>query len=215
MQERVDAATEVVENLRLLELFSGTGSIGRSFRARGWDVTAIDNDPTADATICCDIASWNVDSLQGNRIDAIWASPPCTNYSRLRGSSTEEDRMSSDELVKKTLEIAEALGGNLPIFIENPYTGKLKERGLLDHLSMQVVDYCTYGMPYRKRTAIWTNTDWTPARPLCRHDCASSNGKRHTARAQQGPPGPRFTQKELYRIPGELCDEIASFCTGL
>ena len=98
--ERVDAATEVVENLRLLELFSGTGSIGRSFRARGWDVTAIDNDPTADATICCDIASWNVDSLQGNRINAIWASPPCTNHSRLR-SSTEEDRMSSDELVKK------------------------------------------------------------------------------------------------------------------
>ena len=67
----------------------------------------------------------------------------------------------------------------------------------------------------RKRTTIWTNTNWTPARPLCRHDCASSNGKTHTARAQQGPPGPRFTQKQLYRIPEELCGEIASFCTGL
>ena len=109
--ERVDAATEVVDNLRLLELFSGTGSIGRSFRARGWDVTAIDNDPTADATICCDIASWNVDSLQGNRIDAIWASPPCTNYSTLRSSSTEEDRMSSDKLVNKNTENRRGIGG--------------------------------------------------------------------------------------------------------
>ena len=77
---------------------------------------------------------------------------------------------------------------------------------------MRVVDYCTYGMPYRKRTSVWTNTDWHPARALCRHDCAASDGRKHTATAQRGPPGPCFSQRELYRIPAEICEEIAQYC---
>ncbi len=86
----------------------------------------------------------------------------------------------------------------------------------MDHLKLHKVDYCTYGMPYRKRTAIWTDTAWIPRRPLCKHNCASSrNGRTHIATAQRGPPGPRFTQSELYRIPAELCEEIAQFCGSL
>ena len=122
-----------------------------------------------------------------------------------------EERAASDKLVRRTLEIVEALGSP-PLFIENPWTGRLKNRGLLNHLKLHEVDYCKYGMPYRKRTAIWTNTDWTPARHLCKHDCASSRGGKHLARAQQGGPEPSFTQRQLYRIPSELCDEIAGFC---
>ena len=80
---------------------------------------------------------------------------------------------------------------------------------------MAVVDYCKYGMPYRKRTAVWTNTAWEPARPLCKLDCDASDGKKHLATAQRGSPGPCFTQQELYRIPAELCEEIAHFCNGL
>ena len=199
----------------LLELFSGTGSIGRSFEARGWEVTSVDIDPKANATFCCDVSSWDASPLHG-RVDVIWASPPCTMYSLLRRGSTEADRASSDELVQKTLEIVDALGNNTPLFIENPWAGKLKNTVLLDYLRMHVVDYCTYGMPSRRRTAIWTNTDWIPKRRLCKHDCASSrDGRTHIARAQRGPPGPRFTQRELYRIPAELCDKIAEFCGGL
>ena len=33
----------------LLELFSGTGSVGRVFREAGWDVTSVDLDPKAGA----------------------------------------------------------------------------------------------------------------------------------------------------------------------
>jgi hypothetical protein len=193
----------------LLELFSGTGSIGRAFEARGWDVISVDIDPRANATFCCDVAQWDYTCL--DCVDCIWASPPCTMYSKAR-TSGGGDLESSDGLVRKTLEIATAIG-DPPLFIENPYTGKLKDRGILDHLNLQVVDYCKYGMPYRKRTAIWTNTAWKPTRPLCKHDCASSSGGRHAARAQQGPPGPRFTQRDLYRIPVALCDEIAEYCT--
>ena len=44
---------------RLLELFSGTGSVGRAFTALGWDVVSVDLDPRANATYCCDIAEWD------------------------------------------------------------------------------------------------------------------------------------------------------------
>ena len=48
-EEGVDA-TEVVAPLRLLELFSGTGSVGRAFEAQGWEVISFDIDPRAEST---------------------------------------------------------------------------------------------------------------------------------------------------------------------
>ena len=78
------------------------------------------------------------------------------------------------------------------------------------------VDYCRYGMPYRKRTRIWNNlTSWT-AQPLCRRDCESmlDNKRRHKQVAQRGIKGANedgrqnFRQDELYRIPGPLVEEI-------
>lgn len=201
----------------LLELFSGTGSVGRAFRDLGWEVISVDNDPKANATFCCDVATWDCSCLLGGIVDVIWASPPCTLYSKARttGSTTDDGLEASDALVRRALEIAEVLG-NPPLFVENPYTGSLKLRGILDSLSLRVVDYCRYGMPYRKRTAIWTNTSWTPSQPLCKkHDCPSSVNGKHIAIAQRGGGngGPRFSQRELYRIPAPLCDKIAQYCT--
>ena len=198
----------------LLELFSGTGSIGRAFRELGWQVISVDNDPKCDATIREDIAKFSAREHNIDHVDCIWSSPPCTNYSnaRTRAVATAQDLESSDELVRKTLEIARDLG-DPPLFVENPHSGKLRQRGLLDHMHMNVLDYCKYGTPYRKRTSVWTTTEWRPSRPLCTHNCASSvDGRRHLAIAQRGPPGGHFTQQELYRIPAELCDEIAGYC---
>ena len=43
--------------MRLLELFSGTGSIGRAFEALGWEVTSLDLE--GEPTIRCDILDWD------------------------------------------------------------------------------------------------------------------------------------------------------------
>ena len=43
--------------MRLLELFSGTGSVGRAFEALGWEVTSLDVE--GEPTIKCDIMDWD------------------------------------------------------------------------------------------------------------------------------------------------------------
>ena len=64
---------------RLLELFSGTGSIGKFFRARGWEVVSVDCDAKMQPTIVADIGTFDYKML-GGYYDAVWCSPPC-NYS--------------------------------------------------------------------------------------------------------------------------------------
>ena len=93
--------------------------------------------------------------------------------------------------------------------------GRAQEQGSARPLNLRKVDYCRYGFPYRKRTAIWTNTEWVPERPLCKKDCPAMEGNKHKAWEQQSSPGPRFTQRELHRIPPELCAEIAQYSDSL
>jgi hypothetical protein len=200
----------------LLELFSGTGSVGRSFRARGWDVFSVDIDATAKPTLVANVLDLQLDALPV-RVDCIWASPPCTHYSRARTKAkTPRDLEGSDAIVQKVLDIVKWYG--VPWFMENPHSGLLKDREVVAGLPFKVVDYCKYGKPYRKRTAIWTLTRWEPGQPLCRHDCPVSSGSRHTARAQQGTSSAtdvRYSRDELYSIPPALCDEIADYTSSL
>ena len=196
----------------LLELFSGTGSVGRSFRARGWEVFSVDIDAAAKPTLVANVLDLQWDALPV-RVDCVWASPPCTHYSRARTKAkTPRDLEGSDAIVQKVLEIVGRYG--VPWFMENPESGLLKGRAVVAGLPFRVVDYCKYGKPYRKRTAIWTNTDWEPRQPLCKHDCLASSGSKHTARAQQAPSSAtdvRYSRDELYSIPPALCDEIADY----
>ena len=197
----------------LLELFSGTGSVGRAFHACGWDVFSVDIDASAKPTLVANVLDLQLNALPPH-VDCIWASPPCTHYSRARTKAkTPRDLEGSDAMVWKVLDIIEHY--DAPAwFMENPHSGLLKGRGVVAGLPMRVVDYCKYGKPYRKRTAIWTNTDWEPQQPLCKHDCSASSGSKHTASAQQVPSSStdvRYSRDELYSIPPALCDEIASY----
>ena len=69
--------------LRLLELFSGTGSVGRAFRERGWDVLSLDIAPGRHQ-IRMDIMDWDYKAYDKGEFACIHASPPCTEHSRAR-----------------------------------------------------------------------------------------------------------------------------------
>lgn len=196
--------------MRLLELFAGTGSVGRVFRERGWEAVSLDRDMQAD--LRTDIRQWDYTIYPRGHFDFIWASPPCTEYSaaKTRGIRKIEE---ANDIVQRVLRIIDYFAP--PFFvIENPQTGLLKHQPFMQHIPFADVDYCRYGMPYRKRTRLWNNFNFAP-RPLCRGDCGASVGGRHIHTAQQGGHlsyggDRRFARAQLYVVPRELVAEIAA-----
>ena len=116
------------------------------------------------ADIKCDIMNWNYTVYESGHFDVIWASPPCTKYSCAKNVSVRNIDKAND-IVLRTIEIIEFLSPKYYI-IENPQTGKLKDQWMMYGFSYVDVDYCKYGMPYRKRTRLWNDVfDFKP-RPL-------------------------------------------------
>jgi len=160
--------------LKVLELFSGTRSVGKVADSLGWEVLSLDLEMEADIQI--DIMKWDYKRYPRNTFDIVWASPPCTFYSNLQNcwigrkrrdgvivskEWIEEQRKESDILIKRTLEIINYFNPAL-WFMENPQTGQLKHREVVKGLPYYDVSYCMYSdWGYEKRTRIWTNKkDW-------------------------------------------------------
>jgi len=196
--------------MRLLELFSGTKSVGKVAEQYGYEVVSLD---LKNADINCNILEWDYKAYEPGYFKVIWASPPCTEYSTAKTTGTRKID-EANKIVMKTLEIIEYLNPQYWI-IENPQTGLLKKQVFMYGLPYVDVDYCKYGMPYRKRTRLWNNiSSWKP-RGLCKTDCNSMVGNRHMciaqhAKASSDKTGPqqKFKQSELYVIPTELITEL-------
>ena len=200
--------------MRLLELFSGTGSVGRAFSEKGWDVVSLDLDPKASCSIRCDVLDWDYTLFPTGFFDCVWASPPCTEYSIARTTAkTPRNLVLADSLAQCTLDIIRYFAPKT-WWIENPYTGLLRTRPLVQGLPYKIVDYCRYGAPYRKRTLLLTNA--TSDFLCCNGRCGSIVDGRHVKTAQRGPGliagarrvGDGCTLSLLHALPPELCAEI-------
>lgn len=195
--------------MRLLELFSGTGSVGNVAKRFGYEVVSLD---LKGADINTNILNWDFKEYHTGYFDVIWASPPCTEYSIAKTVGTRKID-EANEIVLMTLEIIEFFDPK-HFIIENPQTGLLKKQWFMYGLPFVDVDYCMYGFPYRKRTRLWNNVSGWKPQPLCKKDCGgmSPNGKTHLATAQRGSskshPENRMKQRELYRVPESLIYEI-------
>ena len=95
--------------MRLLELFSGTGSMGRAFRERGWDVLSLDI-AAGRHQIRMDIMDWDYTMYDKGKFACSHASPPCTQDNKARTTAEMPRNLEmADALVQRTLNIIEYL----------------------------------------------------------------------------------------------------------
>jgi hypothetical protein len=214
--------------LQFLVLFSGTGSVERAIAVKYPNATIIslDIDEKWKPTHCCDILDW-VKPGEGSMydyapgyFDFIWASPPCTEYSRAKTVGTR-DLQGADNRVNAMLQALRFLQPRYYV-IENPQ-GLLHERRVMysslgdDWLPdmKQEVTYCMYGTTFKKPTHLWTNL--MLARPLRKCTKLTPCPSRaewgfHQMTAQSGPSrsGARGSGSAavVYPIPEKLLKEL-------
>ena len=204
--------------MNVLELFSGTGSVGKCCKELGWDVVSVDMEKKFNPTHLCNIMDFDYKQYPKNHFAIVWGSPPCTAFSILQGSwigrhkrvngksvlFTQEQRdldmIEADKIVLKTINYFNTEYW----FMENPQSGGLKNREYLKDIPFYDVDYCKYSdWGYRKRTRIWTNKkDWNNL--MCNKDCENMNGNTHKIKIAQKGEKITIRQKDKYRVPPDL-----------
>jgi hypothetical protein len=63
----------------MLDLCSGLKGASAAMRERGWEVVSVDIDARFEPDVVADVRGW---CWEGKRPDLVWASPPCTEFSR-------------------------------------------------------------------------------------------------------------------------------------
>jgi len=115
--------------MRVLELFSGTHSVGKVCKEKNWEVISLD---LKDADINCDVMNWDYKQYPVGHFDIIWASPPCNTFSKLQDALKTKDQIIENinqfglPILRKTEEIINYYQPTY-YFIENPQTGRMKE----------------------------------------------------------------------------------------
>lgn len=205
----------------ILELFSGTKSIGKVAENLGWESISVDM--LLDATHKVNILDFDYKKYDKDYFGLIWASPPCTSYSRLQNTwlgrarkdgktftkeIKEENMKQADLIVKRTLEIINYFNVEY-WFIENPQTGELKNREVMKDIPFYDVDYCSYSdWGYKKPTRIWTNKkNWENLKCLGPNKCKNMIGNKHRTHLggrKHCEDSETLTQQQMYRIPEGL-----------
>ena len=206
--------------MRLLSLFDGTGSICKPFRGAGWEIQSLDCDGRFGATVVTDILQWDYSTEPIP--DVIFSGVPCEQYSQARTTGGPRNYALADSLVEKQWEIIKHFlekNSLMLYFIENPAFSQLWKRECARQFANPhiILDYCSYGSPYRKRTRFATNSNYIP-RPLCDPKiCVSCpDGKTHAKTAQKGPSKGKvndcYSTDALHAYPEPLCQEIFEHC---
>jgi len=201
--------------MKVLELFSGTQSIGKEFKE--YEVISVDNDNKFKPTHLCDILEFDYKQYPNNYFDYIHASPPCIMYSqnqitfynrRKRHNVTGEmiiwnkeihkELMEiSDKLVLKTLEIIEYFKPKYWT-IENPFHynwNNMKNRDFMKNFNYTIVNYCMYNYPIAKPTIIFNNFNLDLKRCEKKHKHLKWDDFSHNV-------------YERYKIPSDLVKDI-------
>ena len=164
-----------------LELFSGTHSFGKVSSKLGFNVFSLDRDLgdtnqgyKSNHHIKEDILTWDYKQYPKGHFKLITASPVCLWWSMCRfvwiGKKLKihGDKIITREILDKDIEdfgvpmvdkVFEIIDYFNPDYyiIENPQAGRMKEY-IPPNLPFYDVDYCQYGLPYKKPTRLrWSS----------------------------------------------------------
>lgn len=214
--------------MKVLELFSGTRSVGKAFEERGHEVFSVDYCEDFAADLHDDIEFLTAEKVLElfGKPDVIWASPDCTTYSvaaishhRRKNEDTgsldavSEYANKCDRVNRNMLRLIEELQPKY-WFIENP-RGGFRKMDFIQGKPRYTVTYCQYetDKPVEGRrmkpTDIFTNHPDPRFKKPCKNgDPCHARAPRGARTGTQGIKG----TKDRSRIPVALCRHIAAIC---
>ena len=197
--------------LRVMDLCSGSCTFMDALRQYmptiryRFEYVSVDVDPwvgpqvNGHTHICGDVRDWReiiAPRFKPGYFDIVWASPPCTVFSRAKTDTTPADLARGISIV---VGVKETIAYLKPPawFIENP-RGRLADQIIMrdrvcplmrDSVRL-LLSYCRYGTWYRKDTHLWTNVPrLVTLRCTAATPCTwlSAGWRRHPRTAQNGP----------------------------
>ena len=207
-----------VKTIRVLVLFSGTDSVGQAIKQimPNADIMNIDIDPKAPNAVHMDILNFDYKCFRKRHFDIIWASPPCTEYSKAK-TTAPRDLETADQIGTRMIEIIKHLDPH-EFFIENPQGNPgccLKDRIFMKDFEQyrKTTSYCLFGTAFRKNTEIWSRFEYDLKQCQGEYQCDFKKINRyHASTAQSGPSHSVTADREIpgtpvsisHRIPSEL-----------
>lgn len=209
--------------MKVLELFAGTQSIGKEFKARGHEVFSVEWDKDFEnISLYADISKLTATEIleKFGHPDVIWASPDCTTFSvaaisKHRKRNPENGNLEPisdyakfcDATDQHVLDLIRELNPTF-FFIENP-RGAMRKMEWMQGIPRYTITYCQYGDTRMKPTDIWTNHPNPQFKPPCKNgDPCHMRAPRGSRTGTQGIKG----AKERARIPEQFCKHIVEIC---
>lgn len=209
--------------MKVLELFAGTQSIGKEFKARGHEVFSVEWDKDFEnISLYADISKLTATEIleKFGHPDVIWASPDCTTFSvaaisKHRKRNPENGNLEPisdyakfcDATDQHVLDLIRELNPTF-FFIENP-RGAMRKMEWMQDIPRYTITYCQYGDSRMKPTDIWTNHPDPQFKPPCKNgDPCHMRAPRGSRTGTQGLKG----AKERARIPEQFCKHIVDIC---
>jgi len=151
----------------LLELFKGTGSVGKVAKTMNMDIISLDFDKKFEPDILTDILTWDYKTIAVP--DVIWASPPCNTFCVLAYAFKERNTKTAEPysdraklgtaILYKTLEIItyfKEKNPNLKWVIENP-RAMMRHDKQMSGFHRETTSYNQYGDKRWKPTDFFSN----------------------------------------------------------
>lgn len=201
--------------IKLLELFSGSGTLSKIFESAGHESFKVDirkRSGVCEPDLKANIIDLGTQYFFNKGFNVVWASIPCTAFSFAagnkyfeKGSIPKESARHFIELAKHSLQMIKETAPDL-YFIENP-RGHLNNQAFMKQFLNETGGQChlitlgSYGFPSTKPTHIFTNAKFVP-RPL----------EKYGRGAKSNIKIDNLTVCQRQKTPEQLANDILQLC---